>query len=149
MRAAWSGPARARLRGRTKPRGGLPMQLLRLCVLGAVMMFAACATAPKTASERASLEQSAMTTLQQLRQADPGLNNLLQTAPGYAVFPEIGKGGLIAGAAYGRGVLFENGQMTGYVEMNQGSLGAQIGAQTFAELIVFRDRAEIERLKRG
>ena len=104
------------------------------------LAFAGCATAPKTASERSALDTRAEATLQSMRSADPGLDALLASAYGYAVFPEIGKGGLIAGAAYGRGVVYEKGRLTGYVELNQGSLGAQIGAQTFAELIVFRDR---------
>lgn len=111
--------------------------------------LAACATAPKTQAERDTLAMRATATLRTMSAADPGLRPLLDTAHGYAVFPEIGKGGLIAGAAYGRGVVYEGGRLTGYVELNQGSFGAQIGAQTFSELIVFRDRGELERLKTG
>ena len=113
------------------------------------LAFAGCATAPKTASERSALDTRAEATLQSMRSADLGLDALLASAYGYAVFPEIGKGGLIAGAAYGRGVVYEKGRLTGYVELNQGSLGAQIGAQTFAELIVFRDPGELQKLKAG
>jgi len=46
-------------------------------------------------------------------------------------------------------VLYQNGRRIGFVELNQGSLGAQIGAQTFSELIVFRDRFAVEKLKAG
>jgi lipid-binding SYLF domain-containing protein len=109
----------------------------------------ACATAPKTASERDALDARADVTLQSMRAQDPGLGPILDGAVGYAVFPEIGKGGLIAGAAYGRGVLYEGGRMVGYVELNQASVGAQIGAQTFSELIVFRNEGELARMKAG
>src|SRR6185295_20379584 len=105
--------------------------------IGALMLgIAACATAPKTASERRSLEESADATLGSMESRDPALKPLLDSAYAYAVFPDIGKGGAVVGAAYGRGVLFEQGRPAGYVELNQGSIGAQLGAQSFAELIV-------------
>jgi lipid-binding SYLF domain-containing protein len=122
-----------------------PATVLIALLLG----IAACATAPRTPAERDALATSAEATLQTMRAADPDLQSFLDRGYGYAVFPEIGKGGLIAGAAYGRGVLYEQGRLTGYVELNQGSLGAQIGAQTFAELIVFRNKLELDRLKAG
>lgn len=108
-----------------------------------------CATAPKTTSEQASLQSSAQATLQSMKAKDASLGPLLDSAYGYAVFPNIGKGGFIAGGAYGRGIVYEQGRPTGFVELNQGSLGAQIGAQTFSELIVFSDRASLQRLKAG
>jgi lipid-binding SYLF domain-containing protein len=114
-----------------------------------MIALAACATAPKTASGRSDLEASAETTLQTMRTKDPGLGALLQSAHGYAVFPEIGKGGMIVGAAYGRGILYERGQKVGYVELNQGSIGAQLGGQTFSELIVFRSEFDVAKLKAG
>lgn len=126
------------------------MRMIRLSAIGALMVgIVACATAPKTASERHSLEESAEATLQSMATADPGVRPLLDSAYAYAVFPDIGKGGVVVGAAYGRGVLFEHGRAVGYVELNQGSIGAQLGAQSFAELIVFRDQFAVERLKAG
>lgn len=120
------------------------------CVVGFVMVaLAACATAPKTASGRRDLEVSAEATLQTMRTTDPGLSTLLQSARGYAVFPEIGKGGVVVGAAYGRGILYERGKQVGYVELNQGSFGAQLGGQTYSELIVFRGDFDIAKVKAG
>lgn len=113
------------------------------------LAFAGCATAPKTTSERSDLQARAQQTLQTMQARDASLRPLLDSAYGYAVFPDIGKGGFIAGAAYGRGIVYEQGRPVGFVELNQGSLGAQIGAQSFSELIVFSDRASLERLKAG
>ena len=119
-------------------------------VVGLLMVaLAACATAPKTASGRRDLEASAEATLQTMRTQDPGLAALLRSAHGYAVFPEIGKGGMIVGAAYGRGILYERGKNVGYLELNQGSIGAQLGGQTFSELIVFRTEFDVAKLKAG
>jgi lipid-binding SYLF domain-containing protein len=107
----------------------------------------ACGGAPRTESERASIEQDAALTLQRMTAKDSTLSGLLRQSAGYIVFPEIGKAGLVAGAAHGRGVLYENGRPAGYVELSEASFGAQIGAQTFAELIVFRDSYDVQRVK--
>jgi len=114
-----------------------------LIVLGAM----ACGGAPKTASERTSLEQNAQATLTQMTAKDPSLQGLLDMSAGYAVFPDVGKGGLIVGGAHGKGVLYENGQRTGFVELSQASIGAQIGAQSFAEILVLRLPYDVQRIK--
>ncbi|HKE19919.1 MAG TPA: YSC84-related protein [Kofleriaceae bacterium] len=117
----------------------------------AAISTAACATAPETRAEaRAeedSLESQARATLEHMKARDARLGELLDGSVGYAVFPEIGKGGVIVGGAFGRGVVFEKGAPVGYVKLSQGSVGAQLGGQTFAELIVFNDQKALTRLK--
>ena len=108
----------------------------------------ACSGAPHTQSERATLEHQAATTVQTMIAKDATLPALLNISAGYIVFPEVGKGGFVAGAAHGRGVLYAEGRQVGFVELSEASLGAQIGAQSFAELIVFRDAADVQRVKR-
>jgi lipid-binding SYLF domain-containing protein len=114
-----------------------------------VISVASCATAPKTVAERNALETQARATLKSMRARDPGIDMILDRAVGYVVFPEIAKAGVVAGAAYGRGVLFERGLPVGYVELNQGSIGAQLGAQTFSELIVLQSIEHVDRMKTG
>lgn len=111
--------------------------------------LAACATAPKTQEGRTDLERDAHATLNMMMQRDPGLRDTLTRAAGYAVFPNIGKGGFGVGAAFGRGILFEGGHFVGFVDVSQGSIGAQIGAQSFSELLVFADQARVQQLKSG
>ena len=82
-------------------------------VLALFVALSACATAPKSPSGRAELKHEAITTLSAMTQRDPGLDAKLRSSAGYAVFPKIGKGGFIAGAAYGRGVLYEHGVKVG------------------------------------
>lgn len=117
------------------------------CAVACVL--AACATAPKSRASRDSLEARADATLDSMKAKDPALNDVLQSSYGYAVFPNIGKAGAVVGAAYGRGVVYEQGRKVGYVELNQGSFGAQLGAQSYSELIVFRDQFDLQRLKSG
>jgi lipid-binding SYLF domain-containing protein len=55
----------------------------------------------------------------------------------------------VIGGAYGRGVVYQGGRPVGFTELNQGSVGATIGAQTYSELIVFHNDAALDRLKSG
>lgn len=110
---------------------------------------AGCATAPETQGERRSLEARADATIQTMTARDPGLRQVLEDAYGYAVFPEVGKGGAIVGGAYGRGIVYERGQKVGFVELNQASIGAQLGGQTFSEILVFEDQEALRDLQSG
>src|SRR4051812_49125524 len=96
-----------------------------------------CSTAPDTQADKNALGYSVSGALSSFQGADASLQNLLSRSAGYVVFPEIGKAGFIAGGAYGRGEVFENGKKVGYADVTKGSVGLQAGAQTFAELIVF------------
>jgi lipid-binding SYLF domain-containing protein len=124
----------------------------KVIVLVSVIAFGSmvsCATAPDTVDERQTLESRARTTVQEMTAQDADLRDLIAGSYGYVVFPEIGKGGAVVGAAWGRGVMFEQGRPTGFVELNQGSIGAQLGGQTFAELIVLQDARAAERIRSG
>ena len=112
-------------------------------------VFAGCATAPSTRAERDSLRQDADVTLGQMIARDPALKDITRGALAYAVFPSIGKGGALVGGAYGRGILYETGAPTGYVSLEQASIGAQLGGQSFSELLVLRNSADVEALKDG
>jgi lipid-binding SYLF domain-containing protein len=108
-----------------------------------------CATAPKTAPEQSSLEARAQATVSEMQNRSAELGNTLSQAAGYAVFPDIGKAGAGVGGGFGRGVLFQNGQPAGFVKLEQASLGAQFGAETFAELLVLPTPQMVDQLKRG
>lgn len=60
-----------------------------------------------------------------------------KTAYGYAVFPTIGKGGLVVGGAHGNGLVFVNAQQVGSVAMTQLTAGLQVGAQAYSQIIFF------------
>lgn len=112
-------------------------------------VFAGCATAPSTRAERQSLRHEADTTLGEMVARNPALRDVTRGAVAYAVFPSVGKGGALVGGAYGRGILYEAGEPTGYVSLEQASLGAQLGGQSFSELLVLRNAADVEALKAG
>ena len=104
-----------------------------------------CETAPKTEAKRENLVDEAKTTLNSMQNVDPTLASFLDRAYGYAIFPNVGKGGLVAGGAYGKGDVYEQGKFIGYADLRQGTIGLQAGGQNFSELIVFENKAALDR----
>lgn len=113
------------------------------------LFLGGCATAPRTASERSELEVQASQSVQAMTAKDPALRPLLDQAAGYIVFPAIKQGGFVVGGAGGRGVIYEGGQMVGFAELSQASVGAQIGGQKYAELVVVRDKYTLAKIRSG
>lgn len=120
-----------------------------VAIVAAAWLVSACASAPETRPERQRLEAQADMTVDEMVQQDPSLQPVLDTAVGYVVFPSIGSGGLLVGAAQGVGVVYENGRPIGYASLNEVNVGALAGGRSFSELIVFNDRAAFERLLAG
>lgn len=108
-----------------------------------------CQTVPPTHTERQDLEGRAQLTVSEFREVDPGLEQFFRSSAGYAVFPKIGKGAVGVGGAYGRGVVYEGGRIVGYCDMSQATVGLQIGAQEYSEIIFFENRFVLEDFKRG
>lgn len=106
-----------------------------------------CETAPKTPAERQALRDDAESALQTMYAKDPGLKTFTQNAYGYAIFPSVGKGGALVGGAYGRGAVYEQGNFIGYADLNQANIGLQLGGQTYSELIVFENKAALDRFR--
>jgi lipid-binding SYLF domain-containing protein len=67
----------------------------------------------------------------------------------HAVFPSVGKGGIILGAAHGEGKVYRNHRWIGDTSMTQVSVGAQVGGQTYAEIIFFKDKRAFDEFAAG
>ena len=102
------------------------MQIVR----AAVLSFCAFMIQPAMADE-------VETTLDNFRTA--GAGDFIDDAYGYAVFPSIGKGGIGIGGAHGKGSVYQGGELTGTVKMNQITYGLQLGGQVYSQMIFFRD----------
>src|SRR5262245_3928897 len=110
-----------------------------MLMAAASFLMAACSTAPSTQEGKDDLVRQAAAALSAWNQEVPGVEALARGSYGYALFPEIGKGGIGLGGAYGRGVVYERGQHVGYADLLEGSIGLQLGGQSLQELIVFDD----------
>jgi len=85
--------------------------------------------------------------LERFRKADTGLGALISAAAGHAVFPKAGKGGFVIGGAHGSGLVYEKEKLIGSAKMSQVTVGAQIGGQEFAELILFETADALNQFK--
>src|SRR5262245_49207435 len=72
--------------------------------------------------------------------ADSLMSHLFATAPGYVIFPNIGKGAIGVGGAAGNGILYENSTAVGKGEMKQVTVGFQFGGQAYREVIFFESQ---------
>ncbi|HTV47021.1 MAG TPA: hypothetical protein VMG59_01125 [Phycisphaerae bacterium] len=123
-----------------------PLTLVTLMILS----LGGCAsTAPENDNAKQTLDQQVQGTIQDFKTTDPSMQKFFDNAAGYAVFPAITAGALIVGGANGNGELFESGQMTGYCSMTQGNIGAQIGGQSYAEIIFFENASPLAEFKSG
>jgi len=127
------------------------LKLIAAVVLAgsALSLVPACSTAPKTEADRASLADDSRGAMERFKREDVSLQSRIDKAHGYAIFPDIGKGGAIVGGAYGKGELYEKGAKVGFCDVTQGTVGLQLGGQTYSQLILFEDQAAIDRFKSG
>jgi len=72
-----------------------------------------------------------------------------ENAYGYAVFPNIGKGGFVVGGAYGKGQVYRGGKVTGETSLIKATFGAQIGGQVFSEIIFLEDKRAYDEFTSG
>jgi len=68
---------------------------------------------------------------------------------GYAVFPTIGKGGFVVGAAHGKGRVYGKGAYVGDSAMTQVTVGAQLGGQAYSQIVFFEDKRAFDEFTSG
>jgi lipid-binding SYLF domain-containing protein len=110
--------------------------------------LAACLAMPAAARAHATVSEAEDATAA-LRKADPSLKKFFEHSAGYAVFPNVAKGGLVVGGAGGTGIVFENGKAVGKTTLSQVSIGAQVGGQAYYEIIFFETAATLAEFKKG
>ncbi len=79
---------------------------------------------PPTEAKQQDITAQTPSTLTRMQSKDPSLKGLLDNSVAYAVFPDVGSGGFIAGGAYGRGAVYQNGNQVGWAKMEKASVGA-------------------------
>jgi len=120
-------------------------QTNRTAVLAAILLVSGC---PFLAGA-GELGVEAEKAIKVLQSADSGLTNCFNRAAGYAVFPNVGKGGLIFGAEHGNGLVYEKGKPVGEATLTEINIGAQVGGQSFYEVIFFETSDALADFKQG
>lgn len=122
------------------------MTIRKRIVLVVIALFA---VVEAFADWKPNLESDAAKTLENFKTKNPNLAVYFDQAYAYAVFPEITKAAFNIGGAYGNGIVYEKNLVAGQVTMMQLTAGLQIGGQQYSEIIFFKDKATLDRLKQG
>ena len=77
------------------------------------------------------------------------LKPYFKEAKAYVVFPNVRKAGFGIGGARGDGEVFEDGKVIGSATLTQLSLGLQLGAQAFSQIIFFQSKSDFQRFTEG
>ena len=100
-------------------------------------------------AEHKKLQADAEAAIKAFNRADTGMKDKFKKSPGYAVFPNVGKGGFVIGGAHGNGIVYEAGKVIGYASLTQVTVGAQIGGQEFSQVIFFETKEALAKFKEG
>ena len=108
-----------------------------------------CDSTPATReSSEAKIEQ-AQATLETMMKKDPSIRSAVADAYGHVVFSTVGSGALIIGGEGGGGVVFEGGTPWGTATLAKGSIGLQVGGESYSELIILLTRESFDRFTTG
>jgi lipid-binding SYLF domain-containing protein len=119
--------------------------LLAICFLAVVSNSSAFAGWDPAQAEHERM--MAEETIAKFKERDPGIERFFDMSYGYAVFPSIGKGAFIIGAAKGSGLVYEKGEIIGRATIGQASVGLQIGGQAYSKIIFFHDEVALDNFK--
>ncbi len=117
----------------------------RLTVATVLMTFLSL-TAQEFKKEH-QLQEDANELKQKMLTKDPSISEFFANSKGYVIFPKVGKGGFVVGAAYGKGVVYENNQHIGFASLKQLDIGLQIGGKTYGEIVFFETKRALNEFK--
>ena len=118
-------------------------------MLTSVIFFTTVNSANAQSDKEKSLIEDCNTAKAEFIKTDALLSKLFETAAGYVIFPNVGKGAVGVGGASGNGIVYEKGVMIGKAKMSQVSVGFQLGGQAYRELIFFENQESIDRFKKN
>jgi lipid-binding SYLF domain-containing protein len=113
--------------------------------IGRLLVMSVLALAATAGHAEGDKYQEALTSFKQ----SPQSGRFFEKAYGYAIFPEVGKAGLIVGGEHGDGQVYEKGKLVGTATLGQVSVGAQAGAKEYAEIIFFETKLDFDRFTAG
>ena len=119
------------------------MKAVRIAALVALVAMVSLAPVSAPDPEKTKEVGTAIATFK----TDADLAKWFDTAYGYVVFPSITKAAVVVGGAAGNGQVFEKGAYIGDAHVSQATIGAQLGGQSFSEVIFFETKAALDRFK--
>ena len=123
--------------------------MARIWITIAAAVFLASAVPATAADSAADIERESRAAMEKLYRTVPAAKLLGENAKSVLVFPDIVKGGLIIGGQYGKGALFEKGEVKGFYSTAAVSYGLQAGVQTFGYALLFMNEAALKYLDKS
>ncbi len=125
---------------------------MRKSALTAVALFFLVSTSTLWAFEpdtNSEMQLSVAKAILDVKNSDPSIEKFFKESAGYAVFPNVGKGGIGIGGAHGKGLVIVNDKAVGRTSLSQVTIGLQLGGQVYAEFIFFKDEVALGHFQRG
>ncbi|TYB71882.1 lipid-binding SYLF domain-containing protein [Bizionia gelidisalsuginis] len=116
--------------------------------MAAVLMFVTLMSFAQNKDDKRIIED-AEKVMMTIRNTDKAVEKFFEDSSGYVVFPNVGEGALIIGAASGNGVLYENGMAVGMAKLKKLDIGLQAGGEAFTQIIFFENEKNLEDFKNG
>ena len=111
-----------------------------------VVVLSSCGATQTTSADIMADSNEAKATISK---SHPNIAELFDTSVGYAIFPNVGKGAYIIGAASGHGTVYQNGALIGYSSLKQVDVGLQAGGKAYIEVIFFQTQDALNRFMSG
>ena len=122
---------------------------LRIITFLVSLLFGLSTPLAVSATDTGEMQKEVKEAISLFKKQDPGMENFFRTARGYIVFPGVTKGAIGIGAAHGSGLVYEKGRLVGEAGLTQITIGAQLGGQSYSEVVFFETEGALENFKRG
>jgi lipid-binding SYLF domain-containing protein len=132
-----------------RPKKWLPIAGIALLALAAVACGGSKDGAKDAQSAKLERNPDVAETVTRFKAKDPTIESLFAKSAGYFIVPTVGEGAFIIGGGHGKGEMFEGGTFIGQISVSEMSIGAQVGGQSYSELVFFEKEADVRRVKEG
>jgi lipid-binding SYLF domain-containing protein len=126
-----------------------PLLKLIVPIIGVLTLMFGITQQTLADEELEKLKKEAPTSINSFKKIDPEIQKLFDSAEGYAIFPNVGKGGLVVGGAHGDGLVYQRNTLIGKARLTAVTVGAQIGGQSFEEVIFFETKEALQKFKQS
>jgi len=99
------------------------------------------------AKTKGEINASVDETMKRFKSHVKGANEYLKVAKGVLVIPNVAKAAFVVGGQYGQGSLKVGGKTVDYYSLVAGSVGWQIGAETYDIIIIFSTDAALKKFQ--
>src|SRR5207249_2671724 len=118
--------------------------------LAAILLMAGALTvSADVAAPARTMDEDVKEAIELFKKSDTKMDKLFETSHGYAVYPNVAKGGCLFGAGAGQGQVFERGRLIGTSKLSQLTFGAQLGGQKCAEVIFFETKDALDEFRKS